>query len=110
LGDDKRLLDNKTQVGLAFANDGRSDIVEANTILDDVTADDESVPDTLCAYSLSDCSTPPTKPTTGGGGTTPLTNNAPVATAQSITVDEGIANAITLAGRDADNNTLTYIV
>ena len=71
MGDDKRPLDNKTQVGLAFANDGRNNIVDANTILDDVTADDESVPDTLCAYSLSGCSTPPTKPTTRGGATTP---------------------------------------
>ena len=40
-----------------------------------------------------------------GGG-----NNAPAATAQSVTTAEDTAVAITLAGTDADNDALTYTV
>ena len=54
-GDDKLLLEHKTTVGLAFANDGRDDLVEANIILDNVTADPKSVPLTLCEYNLEGC-------------------------------------------------------
>ena len=37
-------------------------------------------------------------------------NDAPVATAQSVTIAENIAKAIKLAGSDVDGNALTYIV
>ncbi|MDP6595777.1 MAG: Ig-like domain-containing protein, partial [Candidatus Poribacteria bacterium] len=40
----------------------------------------------------------------------PPANNAPVATAQSVTTDEDAAVAITLAGTDADDDALTYTV
>ena len=38
------------------------------------------------------------------------TNHAPVATAQSVTTNEDTAKSITLAGTDADGDTLTYSV
>jgi gliding motility-associated-like protein len=37
-------------------------------------------------------------------------NDAPVASAQSVTTAEDVAKAITLAGADADGNALTYII
>ena len=40
----------------------------------------------------------------------PPLNNAPVATAQTVTTAEDIAVAITLAGTDADGDALTYTV
>ncbi|MEI7832766.1 MAG: Ig-like domain-containing protein, partial [bacterium] len=39
-----------------------------------------------------------------------VVNTPPVATAQSVYVNKGIAKAITLAASDADGNTLTYTV
>ena len=38
------------------------------------------------------------------------TNSAPVATAQTVTATEQTAKTITLAGTDADGDTLSYIV
>ena len=61
-GDDVKILENKTIVGIAFAHDGRNDIDEARAVMKDVTADPQSVDDTLCEFSLSGCPTPP-KPT-----------------------------------------------
>ncbi len=61
-GDDAKILDNKTVVGLAFAHDGRDDIDEASAVMEDITADPQSVDDTLCEFSLTECPIPPTPP------------------------------------------------
>ncbi len=58
-GDDAKILDNKTEVGLAFAHDGRSDIDESRAVMEDITADPQSVDDTLCKFGLTGCSTTP---------------------------------------------------
>jgi len=42
--------------------------------------------------------------------TTPKANSAPVAISQSVTTDKDSTKAITLAGTDADGDTLTYAV
>ena len=55
LGDDKTILTNKTVVGVAFADDGRDDIDEAKSILDEITTEDPTVTQTLCSYALSSC-------------------------------------------------------
>jgi len=54
-GTDAMILDNKTEVGLAFAHDGRSDYDESIEILEDVTEDHQTVVDTLCEYDLGPC-------------------------------------------------------
>ena len=56
-GDDAKILENKTKVGLAFAHDGRSDIAEARAVIEDITADPDSVYNTLCEFALIECST-----------------------------------------------------
>ncbi len=47
LGNDKILLENKTEVGLAFVNDGLNDINLAHNIIDKVTIYQNSVDDTI---------------------------------------------------------------
>ena len=61
-GDDAALLENKTTVGLAFAHDGRNSSEQAYYILKDVTADPQSVIDTLCRYQLGKCPVIPVPP------------------------------------------------
>ncbi len=56
-GEDEQVINNKTTVGLAFANDGRNDIEEAYAIMLHVTADPRSVTATLCLYDLGECPT-----------------------------------------------------
>ena len=46
----------------------------------------------------------------GCGGNNPVENTAPVATPQSVALNEDTTKAITLAGTDADGNALTYAV
>ncbi len=55
LGNDKKLLDNKTVVGLAFAKDGRDDIDEAHKVLSGITYDEDTVNSALCGYGLAGC-------------------------------------------------------
>merc|ERR1711964_324156 len=53
------------------------------------------------------------EPTTNVNGSDSFTftvNDKPVATAQTMTTDEDVAKAITLAGTDIENSTLTYTV
>ncbi len=57
-GDDEKILDNKTEVGLAFAHDGRNDADEAHKVLEGVTADPASVDKTLCEFGLPGCPNP----------------------------------------------------
>ncbi len=52
---DADILNNKTVVGLAFAHDGRSCVDEARAVMKGVTADPQSVTDTLCGFWLSGC-------------------------------------------------------
>jgi hypothetical protein len=59
LGDDKKILANKTKVGLAFSEDGKDNLEEANSILDNITADLATVNTVLCEYTISGCYTTP---------------------------------------------------
>ncbi len=59
LGNDAKILKNKTEVGLAFARDGKNDIREAYEIMKGVTANPDSVNDSLCEFGLSGCVVPP---------------------------------------------------
>jgi len=52
-GDDEKLLDNKTGVALAYAKSGNTDLVKAKKVLENVTANDGSVINTIQTYSLS---------------------------------------------------------
>lgn len=54
--DDKKLLDNKTKVGLAFVEKGGANIKDATKILEDVTYDEKSVNIILCKNTLAGCS------------------------------------------------------
>ncbi len=56
-GDDEQVINNKTTVGLAFADDGRNDTDEAYAIMEHITADPRSVTATLCVYDLGECPT-----------------------------------------------------
>jgi len=51
-GDDATILDNKTVVGLAFANAQMNDIDDAREIMSNITADENSVEDALTRYRL----------------------------------------------------------
>ncbi len=92
-GEDAMLLDNKTEVALAFAHDGRSDYDESIEILEDVTADHQTVLDTLCEYDLGSC---PVK-------------NPPVANAGPDQMTVTLGSTVTLDGSaSADSNSSTY--
>jgi len=139
LGDDAKVLANKLTVGLKFVQSNRDDVDEAKEIMILITADTSTVNSTLCKYTLSGCYTAPiveeeevveeeeieeeeetTTSTSGGstsggssGGSTTTTpsNTAPVATAQSKMVDEDSSNnAITLAGTDANSDSLSFTI
>ncbi|MEA3492704.1 MAG: DUF4214 domain-containing protein [Campylobacterota bacterium] len=63
LGDDAVILDNKTIVGLAFANAGMNDIDDARDIMSGITADPYSVAEALFKYGLGpDPSEPSDRP------------------------------------------------
>jgi len=64
LGDDKKILENKNIVGLAFAKAGRNDLLEAREILKGVTTDDATVASILKSFGLDD--------TSGGAIVSPL--------------------------------------
>ena len=49
---DSKILDNKTIVGLSFANNGRDDLVEASEVMTGITADYSSVKNALDKYSI----------------------------------------------------------
>jgi hypothetical protein len=51
-GDDEKLINNKTGVGLAFAKSKSKDLDESKAILEDVTADEESVTTVIKKFSL----------------------------------------------------------
>jgi hypothetical protein len=51
-GDDITILENKTVVGLAFANAQMSDIDDARGIMSNITADESSIDDALKRYGL----------------------------------------------------------
>jgi len=59
---DKKLLQNKTEVGLSFIEAGRNDAIEAHLIMLDITADKNSVTSTLYAYGLSNIKPKPQQP------------------------------------------------
>jgi hypothetical protein len=54
-GDDAKFLNNKTVVGLSFVDAQRDDINEANSIMNGVTREPDSVYRVLCNYSLAEC-------------------------------------------------------
>ncbi len=62
LGDDAVILENKTLVGLAFANAGMNNIDDAKDIMSGITADPRSVSDALSKYNLKPNPHPPTPP------------------------------------------------
>ncbi len=108
-GDDKKLLDHKTEVGLAFAHGGRNDIKEAYAIMEDVTADHISVDKTLCEFDLSECPNPekpnPAPPAPPG-------NIKPVADAgtdQSDVIQGTVVELDGSASFDPKGNPLTYM-
>jgi len=51
-GDDEKILNNKTGVGLAFAKSDSTDIDEAKNVVSDITAEEESVTKVITKYSL----------------------------------------------------------
>ncbi len=117
LGDDKKILDNKTIVGLAYAKDGRNDVEEAYKVMEGVTADHESVNKTLCEFSLPGCIMPPKPtppgpgPTPPGPGPTPPVNHPPVADAGTDRAGILIGSFVELNGSastDPDGDPLTY--
>lgn len=116
LGDDAKVLDNKTKVGLAFAKDGRDDIDEASAIMKGVTADPQTVPDTLCEFNLSGCPVSP-KSNPSPLHSNPVSvppkrfNEVPVADAGVNQRDVLIGDLVDLNGSasfDPDGNPLTY--
>ncbi|RLA77359.1 MAG: hypothetical protein DRG30_00310 [Epsilonproteobacteria bacterium] len=57
-GDDANILNNKTEVGLAFACNGRNDENEAYTIMQEAMTDPLSVSYIFYKYGLSECPVP----------------------------------------------------
>ncbi len=57
-GDDANMFNNKTEVGLAFACNGRNDKDEAYAIMQEVTADPLSAIYILSKYGLTECTIP----------------------------------------------------
>ncbi len=55
IDDDKKILDNKTAVGLAFATAGATDIDQAYTLMQHVTADEESTLALICDPEIEYC-------------------------------------------------------
>jgi hypothetical protein len=133
LGDDVKILSNKTEVGLAFVRAGRDDVVQAHDVIAEVTEETPTVGVALCKYTLAGCPIVPTeeakkedtssisgdpvdqvsaeeseKEDTSSTSGAPA-NQAPTATDQDITFAEDSSNNyITLAGTDPENSTLTY--
>ena len=70
---DKSILDNKTEVGLAFADKGLSDTTDATTIMSDVDATDQSKIDALDKFGLGE-QKPTTTPYIGSQDNTIFTN------------------------------------
>ena len=58
---DSKILENKTIVGLSFANNGRDDLVQAQEVMTGITADESSVKNALDKYKI-----PEYTPDTGG--------------------------------------------
>jgi len=54
-GDDKKILDNKTEVGLAFASAGATNIDQAYTLMQNVTADETSITALICNPDIEYC-------------------------------------------------------
>jgi len=54
-GDDKKILDNKTKVGLAFASAGATNIDQAYTLMQNVTADETSTTALICNPDIEYC-------------------------------------------------------
>jgi len=54
VGDDKKILDNKTEVALVFADSGLEDIAISEEIMDGVDATDQSVIDALNRFGLGE--------------------------------------------------------
>jgi len=138
LGDDAKILSNKTKVGLAFVKAGRDDIDEAKEIMLSITADATTVNPTLCKHTLSGCYTAPiveeeeevieeeeeeeetTTSTSGGssgggsggGGAITPSNNAPIANAGADQTDVAAGEEVSLDGSgssDVEGDTLTYL-
>ena len=105
LGNDAKILENKTQAGLAFERAGKSDVEEAEFIMVGITASADTLEAALCKYSLAGCLEPKEE-------SIEKLNTPPVAIAQSIIViEDSIDNSITLVGTDVDtNDTLTYTI
>ena len=59
---DKKILENKTIVGLEFASSESNDVQDAYTIMEDVTEDPKSVDDAVCKFRLDGCDTPESVP------------------------------------------------
>jgi len=74
-GDDARVLHNKMEIGLAYANSGHNGLEGAMDVMKVVTADSKSINKALCEYSLIGCVEPP-KPDFSSPA-----NQAPVANA-----------------------------
>ncbi len=55
LNSDKKILDNKTKVSLAYIDDGYNDTKKATEIIEDVSYDDKSVSDALCKFRSYEC-------------------------------------------------------
>ncbi len=93
-------------IGGAFAINASGQITVANN----TALDFETTP----AFNLTVQVTDNGTPAQSGSATITVNltdvNEAPTATAQSITTDEDIAIAITLAGTDPENQTLTFVV
>ena len=60
--DDKLILDNKTIVGLEFADGGNNNVNDAYSIMENVTEDIKSVDSALCEYNLDGCDSPESVP------------------------------------------------
>ena len=90
-GDDASIMANKTTAGLAFAQSGQNDLDDAEAIIDPITADPQSVVDTLCTATLGECYNPvvdePTvdEPTVPTAGDASPSNEGPVIALTSIT-------------------------
>ncbi len=55
INDDEKILDNKTKVGLAFATAGATDVDQAYTLMQHVTADEESTLALICDPEIEYC-------------------------------------------------------